>query len=161
MAKGDDVLIIQIPHRTCRAHRREEMNVRSREPRRMRTAEFVAGYALGVTRGQVLAFFMADKNGAIRESGQRVQAHGELIGVLRDDDRRVCGQRVRVHSGHKNRMRHALRRRHTREGSRPQRRPAAGTDQLRDHGLSFKAGHLLGGVCGKRAFVAFFDVDHD
>ena len=65
-----------------------------------------------------------------RDAGQNPQAATKVIGVCRDDQRGIAGQRVRIHRCHENGGRGGLRMRNLAERASPQRGPQTRAQQV-------------------------------
>ncbi|STW71708.1 Uncharacterised protein [Klebsiella pneumoniae] len=160
LTNGDRVLIIEVPDLLIQAHRLQKVNMRSRQPRRVRPTELIETDLAERMTAQLAAAGLADVHfpvGQAREHGKT----GVEGGTFGQNNRlRLRRQRIGVHGVNKDSGGRAPRERRFAERSGTQRRPLARRQQLLLYGVARQFGQRVRGVTGKRHRVIALDINH-
>ena len=164
-ADGDRVLVVHVPGGAVVAHRRQRLDVHTRDAGGMRSGELLHRHARDRRHGNVRAGGLAHVRRARSQLCERGDTRREVVPPRRDDALRVGRVRPRVDGGDEQRVRRRGGIRHPRERPRAQGRPQPRLDEQRADGRAVE--RLRGGAGVRRerrlraGAVVGGDVDDD
>ena len=149
-----------MPDLLIQAHRLQKVNMRSRQPRRVRPGELVKTDLASWMTAELTAAGLADVDFPVGQTRQHGKAGVESGPFGQNNRLRLRRQRIGIHGVNKDSGRHAARARRFTERPGAQRRPQARRQQLLLHGVARQFSQRVRGVTGKRHRVIALDINH-